>query len=92
MLVVRISVRAANRRHAPMPTMVLPAPQGSTMTPLPPLARRRRRTRRPPPLVVAQREGWTAVVDVAQLDRQRRALGVAGQVLGRDSRRRSAPA
>ncbi len=36
MLVVRISVCVETRRSASMPIRVLPAPQGSTRTPLPP--------------------------------------------------------
>ncbi len=35
---VRISVARCTAAMALMPTMVLPAPQGSTTTPLPPLA------------------------------------------------------
>jgi hypothetical protein len=71
-LVTRMSVVAAAAAIAPAPTIVLPAPQGSTTTP----TRRARSPRRPD----AGRAASSS--RLAQRDRVGLAVDVAGEVLG----------
>ena len=72
-LVTRISVVAFASAIAPAPTSVLPAPQGSTTTPLPPCQK---------PSTACFWYGRSAQPSSVELDGVRLAVDVPGEVLG----------